>query len=100
MTPKEEITAIVLKAVQATGESLQNDQLRNPTVETRLYGEKSGLDSLNLVNLIADIELAIFEKFGRDVVLADDAAASVARSPFRRVGTLVEYIEARLALPA
>ena len=55
---------------------------------------------LNLVNLIADIELAIFEKFGRDVVLADDAAASAARSPFRRVSTLVEYIDARLALPA
>jgi acyl carrier protein len=100
MTPKGQITEIVLRAVHAMGEATNNEQLKNPTTETRLYGEKSGLDSLNLVNLIADIELAIFESFGRDVLLADDAAASEARSPFRRVSTLVEYIDARLAKTA
>jgi acyl carrier protein len=99
MTSKEQIAGIVLRAVQATGESTNNDMLRNATLETRLYGEKSGLDSLNLVNVIADVELGIFETFGRDVTLADDAAASEARSPFRRVGTLVDYVEARLAKP-
>ncbi len=99
MTPKEQITEIVLRAVRATGESTNNDLLRQATLETRLYGEKSGLDSLNLVNLIADVELGVFEIFGRDVTLADDAAASEARSPFRRVATLIDYVEARLAKP-
>jgi acyl carrier protein len=99
MTPKEQISEIVLRAVRAAGESTNNDQLRNPTPDTRLFGEKSGLDSLNLVNLIADVELAIFDTFGRDVTLADDTAASELRSPFRRVSTLVEYVEARLAAP-
>lgn len=99
MTPKEQISEIVLRAVRATGESTGNELLREATLETRLYGEKSGLDSLNLVNLIADVELGVFETFGRDVTLADDAAASEARSPFRRVATLIDYVEARLAAP-
>lgn len=51
-----------------------------------------GMDSLGLVNFLADLEYRLAEAFGRDVVLASERAMSRARSPFRDVSSLTEYI--------
>ena len=65
----------------------------HPTLETRLYGVKSALDSIHLVTLIADVEEKIAEEFGKDIILTDERAMSQTRSPFGRVETLANYIE-------
>jgi acyl carrier protein len=88
---KENVTKIVLDCLRELNTQVGSPELENPTLETRLYGAKSALDSIHLVTLIADIEEKIGETFGRDIILADERAMSQKRSPFARVGTLVDY---------
>ncbi len=93
---REDITQIVLSAYTGLAEDMGLELAVKPDEETRLYGAKSGLDSIALVNLIADIEDSISSELGKDIILADERAMSQTRSPFRRVGSLVDYIETLL----
>jgi D-alanine--poly(phosphoribitol) ligase subunit 2 len=68
-------------------------ELRDPN-DARLYGRQGVLDSLGLVSLLAAIEQALEDEHGIQVTLADERAFSQARSPFRTVGSLAEYIHA------
>lgn len=57
-----------------------------------LFGPGGSLDSLALVNFVADLEFRIAQEFGCDVTLASEMAMSRTRSPFRDVASLSEYI--------
>ena len=57
-----------------------------------IFGGGSPLDSLGLVNFLADLEYRLAEDFGREVVLASERAMSRQRSPFRDVDTLTSYV--------
>jgi acyl carrier protein len=59
-----------------------------------LYGQDGVLDSLGLVSFVVAVEQAVQERLGIQVALADDRAMSQRHSPFRTVGSLVEYISA------
>lgn len=63
-----------------------------PDAFTPLIGGKRVLDSMGLVNLIADIETALLDE-GVEVVLMSETAMSERLSPFRSVGALCGYIE-------
>lgn len=89
---RDAILQTVLSALKSLGSEFGNDSLLNATEETRLMGEKSGVDSMALVTIIAEIEAVLEEKHGLRLVLADERAMSQIRSPFRRVGSLVDYI--------
>lgn len=89
---RERVTAIVFETLRELNSQLGAAELENPSLETRLYGTKSALDSIHLVTLIADIEEKIAKEFGKDIVLADERAMSQTRSPFGRAGTLIDYI--------
>lgn len=82
-----------MEIVQQLGEELDSDELREADAETRLMGDKSPLDSIALVSLIAEVEARVSETFGRDIILADERAMSSMRSPFRRVGVLAAYVQ-------
>ena len=56
-----------------------------------LYGVDGVLDSIDLVSLIIAIEQAIEDEIGVVVTLADAKAASRENTPFRTIGTLVDY---------
>ena len=62
-----------------------------------VFGPGGVLDSLDLVNFLADLEYRIEQVFGRAVVLASDKAMSRSRSPFRDVNSLGGYILELLA---
>jgi len=64
---------------------------------TTLYGSGGGLDSLELVSLILDVEAAVNKRAGTDLVLADEHAMSQRHNPFRNVQSLVDYIMSRLS---
>ena len=49
-----------------------------------------------LVNLIADIEEAVAERFQMNIALADEKAMSAQRSPFRTVSRLSEAVAERM----
>lgn len=96
---REDVSDCVLKSVSALGRELGNPELASPTEDTRLFGEKSGLDSMGLVTLIVDLEEAVHTRFGKTVVIADERAMSRLNSPFRRVGSLTDHILEKLTHP-
>lgn len=57
-----------------------------------IFGPGGLLDSLELVNFLADLEYRLATEFGRELVLASERAMSRGRSPFRDVNSLTEYI--------
>jgi D-alanine--poly(phosphoribitol) ligase subunit 2 len=75
-----------LNAVQPPGMTLEK------SADTVLFGSGAKIDSLGLVNLVVATEQLLSSKLGKAVTLADERAFSQKKSPFRTVGTLVEYI--------
>jgi hypothetical protein len=69
-------------------ENLPNGPEKNPLI----FGPGAAMDSLGLVNFLADLEFRLGEEFGREIVLASEQAMSRSRSPFRDVDALTEYI--------
>jgi hypothetical protein len=78
------------------------NELRDPdhciacVEETVLYGAGGALDSLSLVSLILDVELAVNERLGTHLILADAQAMSQRQNPFRNVRSLADYVISRL----
>lgn len=87
---------IVRRAVVELAEDSGYPQLLAANGSTPLFGGESGIDSLSLVLLIAEIERGAEQAFGVPIVLADDRAMSRRTSPFRTVGTLTELLVERL----
>ena len=96
MPDRIEIEALVLKSVSQLAEDFEITALENPQLNSPLYGEGGALDSIALVNLIADIEEAVAESYKANIVLADDKAMSAQRSPFRTVDSLIDTILERI----
>ena len=65
-------------------------------IRDRLYGEGGALDSMALVNLIADIEEAVAKSYKANIVLADDKSMSAQRSPFCNVDSLIDTLLERI----
>jgi acyl carrier protein len=90
------VIELILHRLSLLGAELGRPELAQATPDTHLLGGQSLLDSIGLVTLIADLEGDIQKEFGKTVILADEKAMSLTLSPFRKVSTLVEYIEAKL----
>ncbi len=58
----------------------------------RIFGPEGALDSLGLVNFLADLEYRLAEEFGCELVLASEKAMSRSHSPFRDVTALTNYV--------
>jgi acyl carrier protein len=95
-TTREQILEALFESITALNEQRGPHQQLSPAADTPL-GEKSGLDSLGFVNLVAIVEEKCQERFHKSLVLTDAAAKSDTRDPFESVGTLAEYIELALA---
>jgi acyl carrier protein len=96
MPTSEEIEALVIESVQLLAEDFDLPALQQPSVESALYGNEGVLDSMALVNLIADVEDAVSEKFGVAITLADEKAMSARHSPFLTVQTLAQAVLERI----
>ena len=94
---ENKIEQIIYRNLKEINEKLKSDKLNNPNIDTHLYGANGLLDSMSLVILISDIEIAISEEFNKNITLANEKALSQKISPFRSVRSLVEYIEKLLA---
>lgn len=98
MSSREAIRALVLRRLALLGAELGRPELGQAGDETHLLGGQSTIDSIGLVTLIADLEGDIQREFGKSVALADEKAMSRTLSPFRKVGTLIEYIDEKLRI--
>lgn len=63
---------------------------------TLLFGDGGVLDSLALVTLIVLCEQSVEDSFGVTVSLADEKALSQRRSPFASIGSMADYLSARM----
>jgi acyl carrier protein len=92
-----EVLDLVKSVVSEMGQELGYSNLANPSADTPIFGGDAGIDSLSLVQLVAQLERSASEQFGKAIVLADSRAMSRRSSPFRTVGTLAELLQERIA---
>jgi acyl carrier protein len=93
---RENVIRDIYLAMDRANELLDADRRFTHDEETVLFGPEAGLDSLGLVSLILDVELAVNEREGTALILADERAVSRHRNPFRNVGALADFVVARL----
>lgn len=96
MSIDQEVFALVESNLQELNEELEYESLARIDHDTAVFGTEGGIDSLSLVRLIVELESQVNERFGKTIALADEAAMSSRRSPFRTVGSLVDFIVTRL----
>lgn len=68
-----------------------------PDTDEPLLGADAQLDSMELVSFVSDVEDTLSERFGLEVILADERALSRSKSPFRSLNALAEYVGELLA---
>lgn len=98
MPTSEEVEILVIESVRLLAEDFDLNTLKQPSAESALYGNDGVLDSMALVNLIADVEEAVSEQFGAAIALADEKAMSARNSPFLNVKTLAQAVLERIDL--
>lgn len=89
---QEKIQNIIIQVLKNLADELENPQLQNPDLQTKIYGSEGNLDSLALVSFITDVEEMVDNEFNTNITLADEKAMSSRNSPFKDVSTLTQYI--------
>ncbi len=90
-TSRDEVTATILGAIRDANELRAADAKIADAATAPLFGGEGPLDSLSLVSLLMDIEEGLLD-FDLEVSLSSEHAMSQAKSPYRSVDSLVDYI--------
>jgi acyl carrier protein len=90
---KEQVLLAVQAAIDEMNLDLPEGGQLDTSLDTELFGRLGRLDSLGLVNLVVAAESAVLAQFDCVVTLANEKAMSRKSSPFRTVGSLVDYID-------
>lgn len=90
MSKLEQINGLVLEALQ----ELNNDRPDPFTIsdDTKLLGKNGVLDSMDLVNLTAEIEERLSDEMDIDITIASEKAFSRKKSPFYNINSLSSFI--------
>lgn len=94
---RDEVIREIYIAIGRVNELRPPDERIECREDTVLYGEGGCLDSLELVSLILDVEMAVNERIGANVILADARAMSLGHNPFRAVKSLANYVTSRFS---
>lgn len=92
MSTEDDILSIIFTAIDEINDEKEPDQKIEKALETVLFGDDAGLDSLDLVSMIVDIEGAASEAFDMLICLSDDKAMDRDPVPFTSVSNLKGYI--------
>ena len=87
------ILELIYSAIDELNEDLEAERKLNKQPNTKLFGEGSVLDSIELVGLITLIEERLEEKFSEYIPIADERALSLEENPFNNVESLSTYIK-------
>jgi acyl carrier protein len=60
--------------------------------DTPLYGGEGQLDSLGLVTFLINLEQKIEDELNIEITIASEKAMSQKNSPFRTIGSLIDYL--------
>lgn len=93
---RREITQIVLSTFNQV--ISDNKKTFTGTVDesTTIMGADSPFDSIDLVSFIVGIEQTMEDDYAVSITLADDRAMSQKVSPFKSIGSIINYIEVLL----
>ncbi len=89
---EESALALIFEAITNLNAERDAESQIPLSLDTALFGGASLLDSLALVSVISDVEMAVSDTIGEAVSLTDDQALSQEVSPFTTVRTLATYI--------
>ena len=89
----DKIFEIVITTINEFNEESDNKIDISNGRESELFGGNSTVDSLELVNLIVEIEENISDKFNKNITITSEKAMSRNTSPFINIGTITDYIE-------
>jgi acyl carrier protein len=89
---RQTLLELLQTILRELGEDLGKEALLQTDERTPLFGSRSDLDSMNLVNIITEIEERLSDDYDINITLASSSAMSRTRSPFLRVGSCVDYI--------
>ncbi len=90
---KEIVLRFIYEAIDETNEMLDDDRKILKSLDTKLYGTGSHLDSIELVNLIVAVEQKIEEFFQKEITLADERIMQMTHNPFSNVERFAEYVD-------
>jgi len=85
------VLAAIQAAVTTVNEHRAPQDALSPELGTVLFGADGQLDSLELVELVAEVEAQLEDRFDLSIVLASERALSQRRSPFRTIGALAAF---------
>ena len=88
-----DVQKVVYDSIDELNQQLSEDDRLIKSLDTKIFGSNSKLDSLGLVSLIVMVEQNIEDEFSVALTLADERAMSQKNSPFRTLGSLIDYIE-------
>jgi acyl carrier protein len=92
MSNYDRIKSVVFQAIDEINQQLLPElQLKKSTNEI-LIGDNGKIDSLGLINLIVAVEEKLASEFGVHRSLVSENAFVKQESPFRTIGTFLEYI--------
>ncbi|WP_375752281.1 hypothetical protein [Vibrio sp. HN007] len=89
---KSALQNIIVELLEDINEELKSEELKNISLQTKLYGRNGVLDSVALVSFITDLEERLSDELEVDIVLVDEKAMSQQTSPFRDIDSLLNYI--------
>lgn len=92
MADQEKLVKAIFAAVDELNDQLPKGVLVAKSLDAPLYGPGSSLESLDLVNLIIEVEEKVKDAFGVSITIADDRAVSAQDSPFVTLGALTNYV--------
>ena len=93
---EQQVTDLVFEVIDSINAHSSGKKKLEKSTEYGLYGDGGNLDSMDLVGFIVDIEQNVATKFNKSVSLANEKSLSQTNSPFRNVGSLIEYLTALL----
>tara|TARA_B110000858_G_scaffold60059_1_gene69934 strand:- start:2087 stop:2371 length:285 start_codon:yes stop_codon:yes gene_type:complete len=87
------LTKIVIDGLKEIDQKKYSGELG---LNTAIFGNKGALDSLGLVTLLVNIEQKIESHYNTSITIADEKAMSLSNSPFKTIGSLIDYINREL----
>jgi hypothetical protein len=89
---REHIVDLVYRTVDEVNEELEGDVKLDKDPASVLYGRGARIASMALVSFIVAVEDNLRAQLGLSVTLANEKAMSMERSPFKTLGSLIDYV--------
>jgi len=86
---RETIDELVKETIRELNEDLNEAALECPDEQTPLF---ELLDSMAVLDFILGVEERIQQRFGRYVQIADETTMDASATPFKSVGSAVDFI--------